>query len=97
MSHCTETRKRLNEQAALDYEQRTGLAAGYWPAHLDGVAVTLDAAGRVVWPTLPPAAHLAAVADSYDMYERAREDSTDLEDALLMNLPHDEPEDQPGE
>ena len=50
MSHCTETRKRLNEQAALDYEQRTGLAAGYWPAHLDGVAVTLDADGRVVWP-----------------------------------------------
>jgi hypothetical protein len=53
MSHCAETWKRLNEQAALDYEQRTGQPSGYWPAHLDGVAVTLDDAGRVVWPERP--------------------------------------------
>jgi len=48
MTHCAETRKRLNDTAAVEQATRAGLPVGHWPAHVE--AVTLDDDGRIVWP-----------------------------------------------
>lgn len=84
-------RQRVQREAAERIAARDGSRVGYWPED--------DRPGYVSPPVyfIPagPAIALARVADDYGIHERAREDSTDPEDALLVNLPHDEHEDFP--
>lgn len=99
MGHSSATRKRLNDTAALAYEQRTGLPSGYWPDKVE--AVTLDVAGRIVWPAQVQRqrdhARLAAVIFERDLpdTEYDRDLSTDPDNGRLINLSHDEHEDFP--